>query len=168
MRPANQDPPEATRKLRVAPLTERPATTSEQKPEEKRGSWYLLTGLILGLLCGLVYAWLVDPAIYENTDPASLAPSFKDNYRSLIAQTYEETGNLNRAVSRLALLEDPDPVYALGAQAQQALAEGQPEEAHALALLAAALQGLNQAGRERTEPPSPVPTRTLPVNTPTP
>ena len=162
---------DATRKMQVilpdhSEILERDPQPTH--PEPRWGSWYLLTGVLLGFFIGLVYAWLVDPAIYENTDPASLAPSFKDNYRSLIAQTYEETGNLNRAVSRLALLKDPDPVYALGAQAQQALAEGQTEEAHALALLAAALQGLNQAGPEPTAMASPVPTRTLPVNTPTP
>ncbi|MFW5713166.1 MAG: hypothetical protein ACOCYU_00675, partial [Brevefilum sp.] len=95
----NQPPPEATRKLRVEPLTER---SMEQQPEAKRGSWYLLTGFILGLVIGLVYAWLVDPVAYKNSDPSSLAPAFKDTYRSMIAQTYAETANLSRAVSRLA------------------------------------------------------------------
>ncbi|MFW5714158.1 MAG: cellulose-binding protein, partial [Brevefilum sp.] len=63
-----------------------------------------------------------------------------------------------------------DPVFALGAQAQQSLAEGQTEEAHALALLASALQGGGSVPADPmpTGTPSPVPTRTLPVNTPTP
>lgn len=167
MRPANQDMPEATRKLRAQPPTRDPAAHS---PGEKRGAWYLLTGVILGLIFGLAYAWLVDPVMYENTTPASLAESYKDIYRSMIAQTYEETGNLARAASRLALLEDSDPVYALGAQAQQALAEGQPEEAHALALLASALgsDAPVQAESLPTGTPLTIPTQTLPIHTPTP
>ncbi len=167
MHPQNPDTPEATRKLRVQP-PEIPHT--EKTTQHKRGSWYLLTGLILGLIFGLAYAWLVDPLVFQNTDPASLGPSSKDAYRSLIAQTYQKTGNLKRAVSRLALLEDPDPVYALGAQAQQALAEGESGEAHALALLASALQSGEAAPVEPlpTESPPPVPTRTLPMETITP
>ena len=163
----NQNFPEATRELRVPPPPKEPVP---QDPEPNRGSWYLLTGLVLGLIFGLVYAWLVNPAVYQNTHPASLKDSFKDSYRSTIAQAYTVTGNFDRSVSRLALLEDPDPVYALGAQAQQALAEGQPEEARALALLASALQGGGsmEAPLIPTATLPPVPTRTLPVSTPTP
>ena len=157
--------PEATRKLRVEPLPDKP---DDGLPEEKRGSWYLLTGLILGLVLGLVYAWVLNPVVYQDTAPASLAAPYQDRYRSMIAQAYEVTRNLERAISRLALLEDPDPVYALGAQAQQALAEGQPDEAHALALLASALQGPIGVEPVPTATLPPVPTRTLPVNTPTP
>jgi hypothetical protein len=167
MRPHTQDHAQATQKLRVQPQKNPPTETPSQP---KRGSWYLLTGLIIGLLFGLTYAWLVDPLVYQNTDPANLAPSYKDTYRNFIAQTYQETGNLKRAISRLALLQDPDPVFALGAQAQQALAAGKSEEAHALALLASALQSGEPAPAETvsTETPPPVPTRTLPVNTPAP
>jgi len=158
---------QATRQLHRQPPQQDPAP---QSPEVKRGAWYLLTGLVLGLIFGLAYAWLVDPAIYQDVTPESLAPGYKDSYRSLIAQTYAATGNLDRAVSRLTLLNDPDPIYALGAQAQQALAEGQPEEAHALALLASALQGGAPAhdGPIPTATLPPVATRTLPFNTPTP
>ena len=165
MRPPDQNSPDATRKLRVEPLPEK---VDSPPSEEKRGAWYLLTGLILGLLLGLLYTWIINPAVYQDTAPASLAAPFKDRYRSMIAQAYEATLNLERAVSRLALLEDSDPVFALGAQAQQALAEGQPEEAHALALLASALQGPVEAPPVPTATLPPMPTRTLPVNTPTP
>ena len=165
MRPSEQENPEATRQLQVEPIHEQP----ERPPaEEKRGDWYLLTGLILGLILGLIYAWVINPAVYQDTAPASLADPFKDRYRSMIAQAYESTANLERAVSRLALLEDPDPVYALGAQAQQALAEGQSAEAHALALLASALQAPGEATAVPTATLPPIPTRTLPVDTPAP
>ena len=33
---------------------------------QKRSSWYLLTGIILGLILGLAYAWLINPVIYKS------------------------------------------------------------------------------------------------------
>ncbi len=151
--------------------------TSPPAPQ-KRSPLYLLTGLILGLILGLVYAWVINPVIYEDTTPASLGDADKDFYRSTIAQVYAHTGDLERAALRLALLEDEDPVYTLGVQAQRVLAEGQEAEARALALLASVLQGLPQYQQTTTEsvspqptatdPPPSIPTNTLPIPTSTP
>ena len=110
------------------------------QPEEKKHHWYLLTGLIIGIAAGLIITWLLFPVVYQDTLPASLSPAYKEIYRSTIAQVYAATGNLERAASRLALLEDEDVIYALGAQAQRALADGQEKEARALALLASEIQ----------------------------
>jgi len=147
-------------------------------PPAKHSSWYLVTGLILGLILGLVYSWLVNPVIYHNTAPASLDEPSKDVYRSLISQVYVQTGNFDRAVHRLDLLEDEQVVLALGAQAQRALAADNQEEAHALALLASHLQStqINSQNSDGLQPlqPTPsatiirVPTQTLPAVTPAP
>ena len=141
----------------------------------KRSPWYLLTGAVLGLILGLAYAWLINPVVYESSTPGTLGEADKDFYRATIAQVYASTGDLDRALLRLTLLEDPDPVYALGAQAQRALAAGREAEAHALALLASALQGPSEQQKNNTQPsppqPSPTnlppgaPTHTLPVPT---
>lgn len=112
----------------------------ETPPEPKQFPWYLLTGLILGFLLGLLYAWMINPVVYSDTEPASLRADFKGNYRLTIAQSFAATGDLERAASRLALLNDEDPIFILGSQAQQALAAGFAEDGRALALLAAALQ----------------------------
>ncbi|MCB2213907.1 hypothetical protein KQH50_00790 [bacterium] len=132
-------------------------------PAPKRGPWYLLTGLILGLLVGLAYSLWIDPAVFGDMTPAQLAAEDRAAYRLLIAEAYAATENLDRAQRRLVLLEDADPVYALGAQAQRALAEGASAEARALALLASALQNT-------ANPPAvtPIPTFTLPALTPVP
>lgn len=118
-----------TQELRITP-----------QPEEKSHHWYLLTGIIIGIAAGLIITWLLFPVVYQDTSPASLSPAYKEIYRSTIAQVYAATGNLERAASRLALLEDEDVIYALGAQAQRALADGQEKEARALALLASEIQ----------------------------
>jgi hypothetical protein len=93
---------------------------------EARGHWYLLTGLLIGLVLGIGYAWALSPLEYVDTPPSSLRADFKDEYRYLIAASYRVTGNLDRARARLALLGDPDPVAALGEQAQRMLAASAP------------------------------------------
>ncbi|MEA3351767.1 MAG: hypothetical protein U9Q82_14215 [Chloroflexota bacterium] len=107
----------------------------------KRGSWYLLTGVLLGITLGLLYAWVISPTQYRDTTPVSLHPEYKDIYRAAIASSFSATGDLKRATARLALLHDDDPVGVLAAQSQRYLAEGYSyTEAQALANLSAALE----------------------------
>ncbi len=108
--------------------------------EKRRRPWYLITGLILGAVIGLLYAWVINPVHTIGTAPFSLKAEFKNDYRSLIAAAYAADGDTGRASARLALLNDPDPALALAVQAQQILAEnGSPVDARQLAVLAAAL-----------------------------
>ena len=127
-----------------------------------RGPWYLLTGLIIGGVIGLLYAWLVQPVQYTNTTPASLRSDFKDQYRSLIALAYMSNGDMVRAKARLELLKDEDSYRALAEQAQRTLAYGGfPQEARALGLLAVALEQANSAidpGTPSTTSSTPNPT----------
>lgn len=107
---------------------------------EERGRWYLLTGLVIGAVLGLAYAWLISPREYLDTSPASLQVDFKDQYRAMIALAYVSDGNLARARARLELLQDEDAIRSLAEQAQRTLAEGRsPREAQALGLLAVSL-----------------------------
>lgn len=156
---------EKTRKIQV-----------QTEPKKKRSPWYLLTGLILGIVLGLVYAWLINPVVYENTEPASLTEENKAIYRSLIAQVFAATGYFERATRRLALLDDQDPFFLLGQQAQRALAEGNLVEAQALALLASTIQtgsplqltSVAQPTPTHTDIENSIPTQTLPALTPIP
>lgn len=107
---------------------------------DERGPWYLLTGLVIGAVLGLVYAWVIQPVEYVNTAPASLRTDFKDQYRALIAAAYLGNSDLVRARARLELLQDPDIFRALSEQAQRTLANsGSSSEARALGILAIAL-----------------------------
>ena len=108
---------------------------------ERRGPWYLLTGLVIGLVVGLLYTWVLNPVEFVDTNPLSLRPEFKDQYRVMIARAYEADQNLVRAYERLKLLGDQSSVETLSAQAQRLLTDGGAvEDAQALALLASALE----------------------------
>ncbi len=71
---------------------------------KKQGHWYLLTGILIGFLAGLVIAWIIQPVEYTDTSPASLQLTYKDRYRVLIAAAYAASGDLVRAKARLELL----------------------------------------------------------------
>jgi hypothetical protein len=152
---------------------------------EERGPWYLLTGLVIGVICGLVYAWRISPVKYVDTSPATLRQDFKDQYRALIAAAFAADNDMARAQARLDLIKDPDSAQAVAIQAQQALAAGHPPaEAHALGLLAVALsQKASPSSLPAADPsPSPLaptetdtsapvtvtPTQTNPTTTPLP
>jgi hypothetical protein len=131
---------------------------------EERGPWYLLTGLVIGAIIGLVYAWRVAPVKYVDTSPATLRQDFKEQYRALIASAYSADGDLARAQARLNLLKDPNSAQTVAIQAQQALAGGRPvAEAHALGLLAVALSQNDKSTASALE--SSLPTTTTPAPT---
>lgn len=113
---------------------------SQRDPDE-RGSWYLLTGLVIGIALGVLYTWVMWPIEYTNTAPASLRADFKAQYRALVAAAYLSSGNLERAQKRLAELKDGDMALQVSGQAVAWLDGTHPEsEVRGLNLLAAALQ----------------------------
>ena len=130
--------------------------------KEERGPWYLLTGLLIGAMLGLAYAWFYAPVHYVDASPASLSESYRDHYRVLISAAFLANGDLPRARARLGLLGDPDPARLLAIQAQRALAEKQPEQViNALGLLAVSL---SEGGLPAVAlPPTPAP---MPAFTP--
>ncbi|MEW5870415.1 MAG: hypothetical protein AB1894_14160 [Chloroflexota bacterium] len=145
---------------------------------EERGPWYLLTGLLIGIALGLMYAWAVQPVEYVDTSPASLRPEFKDYFRALIASAYVANGDLVRAEARLEKLEDDDILRVLVEQAQRTLAQGDsPDEARSLGILAIALgQGAPgpalaitpiQGSLTPTDNFTDTPTYAIPTTTPT-
>ncbi len=129
------------------------------RASEERGPWYLLTGLIIGIVLGVLYTRYIQPVEYIDTSPALLRQDFKDQYRLLIAAAYTANGDLVRGKARLELLKDPDVFRALSEQAQRTLAEnGSADDARSLGMLAIAL---GQA------PPGPALSVTQPAQTPT-
>jgi hypothetical protein len=107
---------------------------------DRRGSWYLLTGAVLGIALGLFYSWVISPVEYVDAPPYALREDFKDEYRALVAAAYLYSNDLLRAEDRLAQLKDDETAQSLAIQAQRALSEGRPEaEVRALGILAMAI-----------------------------
>ncbi len=101
---------------------------------------YLLTGLIIGLLLGLVFSISVFQAENAQALPNELNDAAKAEYRLMIASAFAANQDFDRALSRLELLQDPDPLAALTTQAQNMLASGNSDyAAKALAELASQL-----------------------------
>ena len=108
--------------------------------KDERGNLYLLTGLIIGIILGIFFAWKVYPTEYFDTLPSSLKAEFKDTYRIQIASAYLANNDIIRARGRLDLLGDEDIQRGLAEQAQRIIAEGGDLEiARALGVLSAAL-----------------------------
>lgn len=106
----------------------------------RRLPWDILFALLAGFGLGLAYAWMISPLHVTDAGPAVLRGDFKDHYRSAVAAAYTANGNLPRARVRISLLQDPDPIQALNAQAQRMLANGEPfQQTDQVAALALAL-----------------------------
>jgi hypothetical protein len=118
----------------------------------RRVPWVLLFALLVGFGLGLAYSWVISPLRVTNADPEALRADFRDSYRAAVAAAYAANGNLPRAQARLALLNDPNFVEALNAQAQRMLANGDSfSQADQVAALALALE----EGAGIPAPPSP-------------
>jgi hypothetical protein len=123
--------------------------------QERRGSWYLLTAVVLGVASGLVYSWVVSPVKYVDAPPYALRADYKDEYRVLVAAAYSYSNDLVRAQARIAQLKDDNPAQSVAMQAQRALAAGHPEaEVRTLSNLALAL-GQGVSPNASSLPPTP-------------
>jgi len=79
--------------------------TQELKIKPKRAKkptpWYLLTGLFLGFILGVAYARLVNPVVYENTEPSSLHEDYQESYQLQI----DDENGFNNPITFIQALE---------------------------------------------------------------
>ncbi len=125
-----------------------------------RVAWFrLVLGLVLGLIFGLYYAWFVSPRKIRQSTPQDLSLAFQNEFRTLVASAYSSTGDLSQALSRLELIEDPQPALSLENLAQSHLSSGRAEEeVRAVAQLASILvQGVDPDALSRTVTPEVIP-----------
>lgn len=88
-----------------------PADSSPSPVISHRG---FALGMILGLLLGLGCAWLLGPLHEFNTEPYQLRPEARHHYMAAIALEFMQSGDLARAISRLAELRPrQDPIQAM-------------------------------------------------------
>jgi len=65
--------------------------------------------IILGLVLGLLYGWVVSPVEYVDTAPVSLRADYKADYVLMVAEIYQFERDLDLARTQLAMLGDPNP-----------------------------------------------------------
>lgn len=141
---------------------------------------FVFLGLAVGLAVGMGYSWGLNPVRYYNTDPVDLRRQHKETWILLVAATYRMDGDLDRALSRLGGLQDPEIGRTVAALTERYIQAGKPAtRIRALASLADALGARSEAMMiylatpEPTmfftpTPQSPTPTVTAaPTDTPT-
>ncbi|OJX38012.1 MAG: hypothetical protein BGO78_08210 [Chloroflexi bacterium 44-23] len=92
---------------------------SRYSQEPQHPPYYLLTGLILGLLFGFGVSFLFFPVRYTNVPPETLQNVDKDQYRLMIASAYQANNDIGRAQARLGILREENVSGLLLQQAQR-------------------------------------------------
>jgi hypothetical protein len=93
----------------------------------RRWGWLALAGgAVVGLLLGLVYAWVIDPVEFYNTTPALLRSDYRHEWVRLAAWGYLADGDLERALARLEAVPQEDAQAALAALIETYAAQGRP------------------------------------------
>lgn len=81
--------------------------------KEHRGPLYLVTGLILGILLGVFYGWVISPVNYFDITPKSLHTDYKKEYFLLTGLAYKADDDAGRAYARMREMMDPVDINAL-------------------------------------------------------
>jgi hypothetical protein len=135
----------------------------------------LLAGsIVMGLILGLIYAWVIDPVDLINTTPDLLRVDYRHEWIRLAALGYVADRDLTRAQARLEPLPQDDIGEALTALVEAYAAQGRPAETmRSLSYLAQQL-GVHTPAMDiylgtslRPTPPPPSPSAT-PIPSPTP
>lgn len=69
----------------------------------------LLIGIVLGVVTGLIYGWIISPVEYINTAPDSLRSDYRTDYVLMVAQAYAADTDLEAVQKRLAALGPEAP-----------------------------------------------------------
>lgn len=144
---------------------------SEDEPRVAATSFVLL-GLLLGLIAGLFYAWVLSPVVYTDASPARLNEEYTDVYLFLVSESYALTGDWEGAQQRLAALEVEDVEQRVARLFEQSLREGRPASqvrnlAHLTQQLGGDSPALSLFG-PTPQPPPVTPTQAPAAPTPTP
>ena len=90
------------------------ARSKYRRPRYPFSFWGVGIGLILGIVGGLIYAWVVNPRVEFNTEPWQLNEADRGNYIAGITLQYSYDSDLTKAINRLVVLRlTGDPIQAV-------------------------------------------------------
>lgn len=82
----------------------------------------LIIGLAIGLAAGLLYGWVIQPVEFVDTTPDSLRQDYRTDYVLMVAEVYQDQGDLSAAQRRLAVLGPSPPAEMVSTAADYAQA----------------------------------------------
>lgn len=111
-----------------------------------RRFFFFILSILVGLVLGLLYGWLIKPPAYTDLSLTSLRSDYKADYVLMVAETYRQDNNLPLALRELSQISPLPParVVAEALLTARDLQYAQPD-LETLAYLAQSLQGSNLA-----------------------
>ena len=111
--------------------------------------WFrFILAILVGILLGALYGWLVNPVEYVDTAPDSLREDYKADYVLMVAESFRADGDLSLAQRRLLALGDDPPVEMV----RKALLSAEPHYAdNDVALIRALRDALQTMGPTKEE-----------------
>lgn len=77
--------------------------------------------ILIGIILGLIYGWVIKPAGVQNTTLSSLRADYKADYVLMVSEVYASDFDLDTATKLLKQVSPRDPIQAV----QDALLVGQ-------------------------------------------
>ena len=65
-----------------------------------------LLAILIGILCSLLYGWVLNPANDSEVTPDDLRIDYQTDFVLMIAEIYHQNGDLDSALTRLASLSE--------------------------------------------------------------
>ena len=96
----------------------------------------VLICLVIGLVLGLGYAWLIDPVTFSESSPAQITQPYREAWLLMAAEAYAQDGDWERTQTRIEALRDPNLAQTVAAVFDRVNAAGPNAEARAVARLA--------------------------------
>jgi hypothetical protein len=106
----------------------------------------VLLFIVLGIVSGLAYGWLIDPVKFLDTTPASLRADYRTDYVLMVAESYHARQDSQLAAKQLAILGGVSPAAICAGALQVAQGASYSQGDVALLLeLSRAMQALSPA-----------------------
>ena len=73
--------------------------------------WFrFILAILLGVILGLLYGWVISPVQYRDTTPITLRYDYRTDYVLMIAEIFNSNQNTDQAVHQLAQLGSERPL----------------------------------------------------------